>query len=125
MVRLATIQHLGKRKLSAQLPENGYCDLSSIAPNARVFLERGEDAVSNAANLIASCRSSERKGFIPSEECSLLAPIDGSLVGKTVRGWFRDDIRCAFSVNHSTLYCSLSIKSNPSCQRQASYFVLV
>lgn len=80
MVRLASINHLGKQKLAAQLPDDGgYCDLSSISPDARAFLAAGSEAT--AAKLVASC-SPESPLYVASEECRLLAPLDGSLVGK-------------------------------------------
>lgn len=82
MVRLASIEHEGKIKLVAQTP-NGYCDLSSIADNARDFfvvggLDRAKELVDN---VLSSPTSSP--DYIPSDDCCrLLAPIDGSLVGK-------------------------------------------
>lgn len=84
MVRLASIEHLGQRKLAAQLPEDGgYCDLSSISPDARAFLQAGASALTRAEELIASDASnSGGRLHVPSEECRLLAPLDGSLVGK-------------------------------------------
>lgn len=82
MVRLASISHLGKQKLAAQLPDNGgYCDLTSIASDARAFLAAGSEAIAAANSSIASC-SPDSPLYIASEECKLLAPIDGSLVGK-------------------------------------------
>lgn len=83
MVRLASINHLGKKKLVAQLPEShgGYCDLSSIASDARAFMEAGPRATTKANELVATCTPPSPL-FISSTKCSLLAPIDGSLVGK-------------------------------------------
>jgi 2-keto-4-pentenoate hydratase/2-oxohepta-3-ene-1,7-dioic acid hydratase in catechol pathway len=84
MVRLASIEHRGKRKLAAQLPDGaGYCDLSSISPNARSFLQAGPMALARADELLVSNKSNPGETLhIPSVECRLLAPIDGSLVGK-------------------------------------------
>jgi len=82
MVRLASILHLGKQKLAAQLPDNGgYCDLSSISSDARAFLAAGPEAIAQANTLVASC-TSDSPLYVASEECRLLAPLDGSLVGK-------------------------------------------
>lgn len=81
MVRLASINHLGKQKLAAQL-SNGYCDISSIALDARAFLAAGEEAQTAANKLIASCSSPDSPLYVSSEECRLLAPLNGSLCGK-------------------------------------------
>ena len=81
MVRLASIEYEGKIKFVAQLP-SGYCDLSSIADNARDFflvggLERAKELVTQALSSPTSIPN-----VIPADGCRLLAPIDGSLVGK-------------------------------------------
>lgn len=82
MVRLASISHLGKQKLAAELPESsGYCDLSSIASDARAFLAAGPEALAKANSLVSLC-TPDSPLHIAKEECRLLAPIDGSLVGK-------------------------------------------
>lgn len=81
MVRLASIQHNGKTKLVAQLAK-GYCDLSSVAANARSFLELGDDAIAKAKALMEQATGDESPLYIPTEAAALLAPIDGSLVGK-------------------------------------------
>jgi 2-keto-4-pentenoate hydratase/2-oxohepta-3-ene-1,7-dioic acid hydratase in catechol pathway len=84
MVRLASIEHLGKCKLAAQLPDDGgYCDLSSVSPDARAFLEAGALAIARAEELIASDATKTGGSLhVPSHDCRLLAPLDGSLVGK-------------------------------------------
>lgn len=86
MVRLASVQHLGQTKLCAQLKKNddgaGYCDLSSIASNARSFLELGSTALDRAKELMDGCDSTDAALFIPSSEVTLLAPLDASQVGK-------------------------------------------
>uniref|UniRef100_A0A6U9WDT0 Fumarylacetoacetase-like C-terminal domain-containing protein n=1 Tax=Pseudo-nitzschia australis TaxID=44445 RepID=A0A6U9WDT0_9STRA len=81
MVRLASIEHEGKTKFVAQL-SSGYCDLSSIADNARDFFLAG--GLERAKELVTQVLSSPTSSpnFIPVDECRLLAPIDGSLVGK-------------------------------------------
>lgn len=82
MVRLASINHLGKQKLAAQLPDDGgYCDLSSICSDARAFLAAGPEAIDEAKKLRASC-TPDSPLYVASQECRLLAPLDGSLVGK-------------------------------------------
>jgi len=83
MVRLASINHRNQQKLAAQLPDGGYCDLTSISTDARAFLEAGPQALARAAKLLASCDSSS-KLYVPPEECRLLAPLDGSLVDKFI-----------------------------------------
>jgi len=83
MVRLASIEHNGKTKLVAQLSTGGYCDLSSVADNARDFfvvggLERAKELIHQSLSLHSSSTH-----YIPADSCCrLLAPIDGSLVGK-------------------------------------------
>ena len=94
MVRLASIEYKGQVKLAAQLIEEGgkedgqgcsYCDLSSIATDARSFFEAGPDAVEKAKFLISSAESNGSPvKKISSKECKLLAPLDGSLVGKFI-----------------------------------------
>lgn len=82
MVRLASIQHNGKTKLVGKLDE-GYCDLSSVAANARSFMELGDDALTKAKALLEQTSSSKDSPlYIPKESAAILAPIDGSLVGK-------------------------------------------
>lgn len=84
MVRLASVNHLGKQKLAVQLPDNGgYCDLSSISSDARAFLTAGPEANAKAEKLLADCTPGTPL-FLASEECRLLAPLDGSLVGKFI-----------------------------------------
>ena len=83
MVRLASIEHNGKTKLVAQLSIGGYCDLTSVADNAREFFVVG--GLERAKELIALASSSPTSSlnYIPADDCCrLLAPIDGSLVGK-------------------------------------------
>ena len=92
MVRLASIEYKGQVKLAAELIQEGgnddgqgssYCDLSSIATDARSFLEAGPEAVEKAKLLISSTESDDSPAKkISSKECKLLAPLDGSLVGK-------------------------------------------
>ena len=83
MVRLASVQHNGKTKLAAQLPESsGYVDLTSIAPNARDFFLLGNAGIDRAKTLIQECSHPSSELFMASDAVSLLAPIDGSLVGK-------------------------------------------
>ena len=87
MVRLASIEHKGQVKLAAQVldgKECFYCDLSDVAKDARSFLQAGKEAIDKAKALVASVESggSTTAAKIPSQECKLLAPIDGSLVGK-------------------------------------------
>jgi 2-keto-4-pentenoate hydratase/2-oxohepta-3-ene-1,7-dioic acid hydratase in catechol pathway len=93
MVRLASIEYKGKVLLAAQLRSDGgdgccYCDLSSIASDARSFLQGGAEALEQAQVLIASSSRSTTTTTtttprrIRADECRLLAPIDGSLVGK-------------------------------------------
>ena len=82
MVRLATIEHDGKTKLVAEL-SCAFCDLSSVAENARDFfavkgLDRANDLI---AQTISSPSTSPN--YIPADsQYRRLAPIDGSLVGK-------------------------------------------
>mmetsp|Transcript_5007 Transcript_5007/g.7145 ORF Transcript_5007/g.7145 Transcript_5007/m.7145 type:complete len:103 (-) Transcript_5007:191-499(-) len=80
MVRLASIEHRGRLKLAAQLPDGSYCDLTSIAPHARKFLEAGPGALARANSVLEQSKESQ----ISKEECRLLAPLDGSLVGKFI-----------------------------------------
>ena len=84
MVRLATIEHDGKTKLVAELgPTCAFCDLSSVADNARDFFAvKGLD---RANELIAQTilSPSTSPNYIPADSpYRRLAPIDGSLVGK-------------------------------------------
>ena len=85
MVRLATIEHDGKTKLVAELSSGptAFCDLSSVADNARDFFAvKGLD---RANELIAQTISSPSTSpnYIPADsQYRRLAPIDGSLVGK-------------------------------------------
>ena len=78
MVQLASIDHKGTTKLVARI-DNGeaYVDLSSIAPNARAFFEKGETAIAEANALI---NGGEHK--IPASETRLLIPLDPSTCGK-------------------------------------------
>ena len=80
MVRLASINYRGKQKLAAQLSD-GYCDLSSLSPDARAFLASGPKAIAEADKLVASCTPGSPL-FVPLDDCRLHAPLDGSLVGK-------------------------------------------
>ena len=84
MVRLASILHNGKTKLVAEI-SGGFCDLSSIASNARDFFGV-PDGVERANALIAGIPSDSphtSREFIPIDALhDDLAPIDGSLVGK-------------------------------------------
>jgi len=83
MVRLASIQHKGKAKLVAELSNGGFCDLSSVADNARDFFVVG--GLDRANELIAQALSSPASSpeYIPADASyRRLAPIDGSLVGK-------------------------------------------
>ena len=83
MVRLASIEHNGKPKLVAELSDDGFCDLSSVADNAREFFEVGglDRAKTLMAEALASPDSSPN--YIPADASyRRLAPIDGSLVGK-------------------------------------------
>jgi len=83
MVRLASIQHNGRTKLVAQLSIGGYCDLTSVAPNVREFFLVG--GLERATELIDQASSSPTcsLNYIPADDCCrLLAPINGSLVGK-------------------------------------------
>jgi hypothetical protein len=83
MVRLASIQHKGKAKLVAELSGGGFCDLSSVADNARDFFVVG--GLDRANELIAQALSSPASSaeYIPADASfRRLAPIDGSLVGK-------------------------------------------
>jgi 2-keto-4-pentenoate hydratase/2-oxohepta-3-ene-1,7-dioic acid hydratase in catechol pathway len=90
MVRLASIQHLGRIKLVAQIDEASYVDLSSIASNARDFFLQGSTALDRAKELLpqapqdssSSSSSNNNSLIIPATSATLLAPIDGSLVGK-------------------------------------------
>mmetsp|Transcript_27001 Transcript_27001/g.37976 ORF Transcript_27001/g.37976 Transcript_27001/m.37976 type:complete len:593 (+) Transcript_27001:118-1896(+) len=109
MVRLATIQHLGKIKIAAQLPPeentddnsegtNGYCDLSSIASDARAFLMLGSSAIEKAQTLISECTDQQQQQqqqqqgenndspahFIPSSHVKLLSPLLPSHVQKFI-----------------------------------------
>ena len=83
MVRLASVLHQGSTKLVAVIPFNAYyCDLTSIASNARDFFQT-PDSVTRANTLIEECASTESSLLaIPVSDCELLSPIDGSLVGK-------------------------------------------
>mmetsp|Transcript_33026 Transcript_33026/g.51191 ORF Transcript_33026/g.51191 Transcript_33026/m.51191 type:complete len:564 (+) Transcript_33026:100-1791(+) len=81
MVRLASIEHLGKTKLVCQLDDGGYCNLTSVAANARDFFQGGSQAVERAKDLAKTCVP-ESMLYIAAENCRVLAPIDGSLVGK-------------------------------------------
>jgi 2-keto-4-pentenoate hydratase/2-oxohepta-3-ene-1,7-dioic acid hydratase in catechol pathway len=100
MVRLASVRHNGRTKLVAELSSSasppsssssssllsGYVDLTSIAHNARDFFLLGSTAIDRANELIqetVSSSSSSSSLFIPVDSIQqLLAPIDGSLVGK-------------------------------------------
>lgn len=92
MVRLASIQHNGQIKLAAQVvpvggsghSPLGYCDLTSVASNARDFFLGGSSTLQRANELVEGAVASSTASplFISPESCSLLAPIDGSLVGK-------------------------------------------
>lgn len=93
VLRLASIEHRGQRKLAAQIQLGGgeegdhhyYCDLTSIRGNARDFLAAGSEAVHRAKELVERSKSATtNNATIPAEECRLLAPIDGSLVGKFI-----------------------------------------
>lgn len=83
MVRLASVQHNGMTKLVAQLSSEkggGYCDLTSIASNVREFFI--VEGLIQANELIAQTSLSSSSNYISADDCHLLAPIDGSLVGK-------------------------------------------
>jgi 2-keto-4-pentenoate hydratase/2-oxohepta-3-ene-1,7-dioic acid hydratase in catechol pathway/NAD(P)-dependent dehydrogenase (short-subunit alcohol dehydrogenase family) len=100
MVRLASIQHNGQIKLAAQLlptvsvggsglqqqqlPPLGYCDLTSVASNARDFFVGGSSTLERANELVQGAVASSAASplFISPDSCNLLVPIDGSLVGK-------------------------------------------
>lgn len=94
MVRLASIKHNGVTKLAAQLPSSpaggndcNYIDLMSIASNARDFFLLGAKGVEQANELIAATTQQQELHqssiLIPNANVQqLLAPIDGSLVGK-------------------------------------------
>ena len=82
-MRLASIEHKGKPKLVAELSIGGFCDLSSIADNARDFFVVG--GLNQAKLLIDETLSSPLLSpyYIRSEDSyRRLAPIDGSHVGK-------------------------------------------
>mmetsp|Transcript_7714 Transcript_7714/g.21490 ORF Transcript_7714/g.21490 Transcript_7714/m.21490 type:complete len:583 (+) Transcript_7714:69-1817(+) len=87
MVRLARIEYQGATKLAAQVPHPdndaassfAYVDLSSIAPDARSFLEAGDAALNKAKDLLSK---QQQDNLILPEQCRLLAPIDGRSVGK-------------------------------------------
>lgn len=83
MVRLASIEHNGKSKLVAELASGGFCDLSSIAGNARDFFLATE-GVNRAKELMATAsQDNSSPYYIPEDSIyRRLAPIDGSLVGK-------------------------------------------
>ena len=83
MVRLASIEHNGKTKLVAELASGGFCDLSSIAGNARDFFLATE-GVKRAKELMATASEDNSSScYIPEDSMyRRLAPIDGSLVGK-------------------------------------------
>ena len=72
MVQLASVDHKGTTKLVARM-DNGdaYVDLSSIAPHARAFFEKGDTAISEANALI---KKGQNK--IPASETRLLIPLD-------------------------------------------------
>ena len=76
MVRLASIDHKGTTKLVAEC-DNGssYVDLTSIASNVRGFLEKGETALAQANELMASAPQ------IPVAETRLLIPLDPATCG--------------------------------------------
>jgi len=78
MVRLASIEYNGKPTLVAEV-DGGFCDLSSIASNARDFFMTAGGV--DKANQLIKDINEESPNFISSEH-RRLAPIDGSLVGK-------------------------------------------
>ncbi|KAG7350415.1 short-chain dehydrogenase/reductase SDR [Nitzschia inconspicua] len=88
MVRLASVRHNGTTKLVAQIPTTlDYVDLTSIASNVRDFFLLGTTALERANELIQQASSSSSSSSssiltIPATDAHLLAPIDGSLVGK-------------------------------------------
>ena len=81
MVRLASIEHKGKIKLVAELADGGFCDLSSIAANARDFF-LATDGVKTAKNAVATASEINPDYISKDGVYRRLAPIDGSLVGK-------------------------------------------
>ena len=81
MVRLASIEHKGKIKLVAELADGGFCDLSSIAANARDFF-LATDGVQSAKNAVATASEINPDYISKDDVYRRLAPIDGSLVGK-------------------------------------------
>lgn len=94
MVRLASIRHEGKTKLVAHVPtaEGGgggggscyYIDLTGIAPHSRAFFEKGDEALAEARELIASNAAVSSKLRIEEDAAgvSLLSPLDPSTCGK-------------------------------------------
>ena len=89
MVRLASIHHQGSTKLVAQV-DNGYIDLTSIAPHVRAFFELGDAALAKANELIhataspTTTTSSSSHQIIPQSEARLLIPLDPSTCGKAL-----------------------------------------
>ena len=75
MVRLASIHHKGETKLVAQVDDDGYVDLTSIAPHVRAFLEKESAALEMAKERIANGPK------IPAAEARLLIPLDPSTCG--------------------------------------------
>lgn len=74
----------GGKILAAHLKQGGgYVNLTSIAPDARTFLSQGSAALSRAKRILLSPDAQPGGAlYIPSKDCRLCAPIDGSLVGK-------------------------------------------
>ena len=141
MVCLASIEHNGKAKLVAEIPTGiGFCDLSSIADNARDFF-LAADGVGRAKKLIAEVQESEgtSHSYIPGDATfRRLAPIDGSLVGKflcigmnyTVCGWIKRSMKGNRSNNESIdiltqsffEYAHRIIARNKACQFQKNHW---
>ena len=78
MVRLASIDHKGTTKLVAECDSgSSYVDLTSIASHVRGFLEKGETALAQANEMIASADTLK----IPVAETRLLIPLDPATCG--------------------------------------------
>lgn len=82
MVCLAMIEYRGIPQLAAQQTTSTndyeYVSLSAIASDARAFLSMGSAALLQAQKLIADSATPR----ISATHVRLLAPLDGSLVGK-------------------------------------------
>ena len=81
MVRLASIDHKGSTKLVAQCENDNdgafYVDLTKIASTTRPFLEKGQDAIAQANEILAK----ESTPKIPAAETRLLVPLDPATCG--------------------------------------------